>query len=58
MFINTHSHIPLASFMIFIASRDVFDGIAFAAFSANNISVVVAVMMSLSLIESSMIFFQ
>ena len=27
MFINTHSQIPLASFMIFIASRDVFDGI-------------------------------
>ena len=44
--------------MISMASRDAFGGFTFAAFSAKNIPVVVAVMISLSLIESSMFFFQ
>ena len=42
--------------MIFIASRDAFGSFTFAAFSAKNIPVVVAVMISLSLIDSSMFF--
>ena len=43
--------------MISMESRDAFGGFTFAAFSANNIPVVVAVMISPSLIESSMFFF-
>ena len=41
-----------------MASRDAFGGFRFAAFSAKNIPVVVVVMISPSLIESSMFFFQ
>ena len=44
--------------MISIASRDVFGGFTFAAFSAKNIRVVVVVMINPSLMESSMFFFQ
>ena len=44
--------------MISIASREAFGGFTFAAFSAKNIPVVVAVMIRPSLIESSMFFFQ
>ena len=44
--------------MIFMASRDAFGGFAFSAFfGAKYISVVVAVMISPSLIVSSMLFF-
>ena len=49
---------PPAIFMIFMASMDAFGGFTFAAFSAQNIPVVVAVMINPSLIESSMFFFQ
>ena len=44
--------------MISMASRDAFGSLTFAAFSAKNIPVVVAVIISPSLIESSMFFFQ
>ena len=44
--------------MISIASRDAFGGFTFAAVSAKNIPVGVAVMISPSLIESSISFFQ
>ena len=44
--------------MISIASRDAFGGFTFAAFSAKNTSVVVAVMIIPSLIESLMLLFQ
>ena len=44
--------------MISIASRDAFGGFTSAAFSAKNILVVVVVMISPSLIESSMFFFK
>ena len=43
--------------MISMVSRDAFRGFTFAAFSAKNIPVVVAVVLSPSLIESSMFFF-
>ena len=41
-----------------MAFRDAFGGFTFAAFSAKNIPVVVAVMISPSVIESSMLFFK
>ena len=44
--------------MIYIASRDAFGGFTFAAFSAKNVPVVVAVMISPTLIGSSIFFFQ
>ena len=44
--------------MMSMASRDAFGGFTFVAFSAKNIPVVVTVMISPSLIESSMFFFQ
>ena len=44
--------------MISIASMDAFGAFMFAAFSAKNIPVVVAVMIISSLIESLMFFFQ
>ena len=53
-FTNTPPHIPPASFIISITSRNAFAGFKFAAFSTNNISQNVAVMISQSLIESSM----
>ena len=56
-FTNTPPQIPLASYMISIASRDAFGGFTFAAFSAKNIPVVVVVMTVPSLIKSSMFFF-
>ena len=56
-FTNTPLNIPPASFMITIASRGVFGGFTFAAFSAKSIPVVVAVTIP-SLIESSLFLFQ
>ena len=44
--------------MISMASRDAFGSFTFAAFNAKNIPVVSAFMISPSLIESSMFFFQ
>ena len=44
--------------MIFVASRDAFRGFTFAVFSTYKIHLVVAAMINLSLIESSMFFFQ
>ena len=55
-----HQHLSTdssASFTISMASRDAFGGFTLAAFSAKNIPVVVAVMISQSLMESSMFFF-
>ena len=46
-----------ASFMTSMASMDAFGGFTFASFSAENIAVVVAVMINPSLIESSTFFF-
>ena len=53
-FVNSivfHQHLSMAY-------RDAFGGFTFAAFDAKNIPVVVAIMISRSLIESSMFFFQ
>ena len=44
--------------MIFMASRDAFDGFTFATISVENIPVFVVVMISPSLMDSSMFFFQ
>ena len=52
---NTPTISP-ASFMISMASRDVFGGFTFAAFNTYNIPAVVAVMINPYLIESSMFF--
>ena len=43
---------------MFIASRDAFGGFTFAAFSAKNSAVFVAVIITPSLIETSTFFFQ
>ena len=44
--------------MISMASRDAFGGFTFVAFCVKNIPVVVVAMISPSLVESSMFFFQ
>ena len=57
-FTNTLLQIPPASFMVSMVSKDAFAGFMFAVFSPKNIPVVVAVLISPSLMESSMLFFQ
>ena len=57
-FTNTPRHILPPSLMISIASRDTFGGFTFAAFSTKNIPVTVGVVISPTLIEPSMFFFQ
>ena len=56
IFYSTPPQIPPGSFMISMASKDTFDGFTFAAFTVKNIPVIVAVIISPSLIESSTFF--
>ena len=57
-FADTLPYILSASFLTFISARYAFSGFMFFAFSANSLSVVVVVMISQSLIESSVFSFK